>query len=155
MEHDQAHRVICARSMGIARGLDSLPDAAALVAGEPGIVFLFVGEVVSRDGLRCEAAVGSSVSPRYAAHQPTSGSDLCVVSRTADMVADSVQSKPLRIQACGRSIQAIAGADSIRARKVYASGEAVAEPSSSTALAKRIRALRAAPRSPSGMRARS
>jgi colanic acid biosynthesis glycosyl transferase WcaI len=142
-----------AGNLGFAQGLEVLLEAAALLADERDVRFLFVGDGVLRERLVEEARARSLGNVRFVAHQPYArvpeiyaASDLCVVALVGALDAEAVPSKFLRIMACGRPVLAMADAGSELAQEVAASeAGVVVAPSSAAAVADVVRALKGAP----------
>jgi len=152
-EHDLGHAFVVtyAGNMGLAQGLDVVIDAAELLANEPDVLFLFVGDGVLRERLMARAK--GLDNTRFVIHQPYArvpeiyaASNLCVVAMIGNVAAEAVPSKFLRIMACGRPVLALADAQSDLAREVTAAGAGVvASPSSAESVAQAVLAFRDAP----------
>jgi colanic acid biosynthesis glycosyl transferase WcaI len=116
---DRAFVVTYAGNMGPAQGLHTILDAAALLAGEPDLLFLLVGEGSLHEQLKAAVRERGLANVRILPHQPYdlvpqiyAASDLCVVPLTGQAGADAVPSKVYRIMACERPVLACADADS-------------------------------------------
>lgn len=115
----RAFVVTYAGNMGPAQGLDTILDAAALLAGEPGLLFLLVGEGSQHARLRAAAQERNLANVLVLSHQPYdlvpqiyAASDLCVVPLAGQAGADAIPSKVYRVMACERPVLACADADS-------------------------------------------
>jgi putative colanic acid biosynthesis glycosyltransferase WcaI len=111
--------VTYAGNMGPAQGLDTILDAAALLASEPGLVFLLVGEGSQHARLRATAQERNLANVLVLGHQSYdlvpqiyAASDLCVVPLAGQAGADAIPSKVYRIMACERPVLACADAGS-------------------------------------------
>lgn len=122
--------VVCyAGNLGPAQGLDTLLDAARLLADEPAIVVVLVGGGTLWDHLAGRIRDERLSNVRLVAHQPFSrvpeiygASQLSVVSQAAATGSDAVPSKVYRIMACGGAVLAATDAQSDLAQLVSAAG---------------------------------
>ena len=122
--------VICyAGNLGPAQGLDTLLDAARLVADEPAIVLVLVGGGTLWNHLGTRIREEQLSNVRLVAHQPFSrvpeiygASHLSVVSQAAATGSDAVPSKVYRIMACGGAVLAATDAESDLAHLIAAGG---------------------------------
>ena len=145
---DRTFVVTYAGNMGPAQGLDTILDAAALLAREPDLTFLLVGEGVLHDELRATARARGLANVLILPHQSYSvvpeiyaASDLCVVPLAANAASDAVPSKVYRIMACARPVLACADADSDLGELVRRAGcGTVVPPGSPEKLAEAVQA---------------
>jgi colanic acid biosynthesis glycosyl transferase WcaI len=143
----QAFIVTYAGNMGPAQGLDTILEAAALLAGEPGLRFLLVGEGSQHARLRATAQERDLDNVLVLGHQSYdlvpqiyAASDLCVVPLAGQAGADAIPSKVYRIMACERPVLACADADSDLGELVRDSGcGLVVPPGSAARLAEAVR----------------
>jgi colanic acid biosynthesis glycosyl transferase WcaI len=143
----QAFVVTYAGNMGPAQGLDAILEAAALLAGERGLLFLLVGEGSQHARLRAAALERNLANVRILGHQPYdlvpqiyAASDLCVVPLAGQAGADAIPSKVYRIMACERPVLACADADSDLGELVRRAGcGLVVPPGSAAALAEAVK----------------
>jgi colanic acid biosynthesis glycosyl transferase WcaI len=106
--------VVCyAGNLGPAQGLETLLDAARLLADEPGIVLVLVGGGTLWDYLASRIGDERLTNVRLMKHQPFSrvpeiygASHLSVVSQAVSTGSDAVPSKVYRIMACGGAVLA-------------------------------------------------
>ena len=144
---DRSFVVTYAGNMGPAQGLDTILDAAALLAGEPGLLFLLVGEGSQHARLKAAAEERRLANVLVLGHQPYdlvpqiyAASDLCVVPLAGQAGADAIPSKVYRIMACERPVLACADADSDLGELVRHAGcGLVVAPGSATGLADAVR----------------
>lgn len=143
--------VLYSGNMGQFCDLDTLVDAAALLAGEPGYRFLLVGE-----GLRKAAAQERArglpnvtflpLQPGSVFPQVLAAADACVVSLNSDCTEVAVPSKVFSFMAAGRPILAVMEEGNDLARLVRDEGlGACARPGDPRALADEIRKMRQEP----------
>jgi colanic acid biosynthesis glycosyl transferase WcaI len=139
--------VTYAGNMGPAQGLDTILDAAALLASEPGLLFLLVGEGSHHARLRATAQERNLANVLVLGHQSYdrvphiyAASDLCVVPLAGQAGADAIPSKVYRIMACERPVLACADADSDLGELVRRAGcGLVVPPGSAARLAEAVR----------------
>ena len=106
--------VVCyAGNLGPAQGLETLLDAARLLADEPDIVVVLVGGGTLWDHLALRIRDEQLTNVRLMTHQPFSrvpeiygASHLSVVSQAVSTGSDAVPSKVYRIMACGGAVLA-------------------------------------------------
>jgi colanic acid biosynthesis glycosyl transferase WcaI len=123
-----ARFVVCyAGNLGPAQGLETLVDAARLLADEPAIVVVLVGGGTLWDHLAARIRDERLSNVRLVAHQPFArvpeiygASHLSVVSQAAATGSDAVPSKVYRIMACGGAVLAATDAQSDLAQLVRA-----------------------------------
>jgi colanic acid biosynthesis glycosyl transferase WcaI len=155
----QAFVVTYAGNMGPAQGLDTILEAAALLAGEPGLRFLLVGEGSQHARLRATAQERNLANVLVLGHQPYdlvpqiyAASDLCVVPLAGQAGADAIPSKVYRIMACERPVLACADADSDLGELVRrAGGGLVVPPGSAASLAGAVKDAMRDPSTCAGM----
>jgi colanic acid biosynthesis glycosyl transferase WcaI len=111
--------IVYAGNMGPAQGLTTVLDAAQLSSHETDIVFVFVGEGISRDALVAETSRRDLRNVLFVSQQPYvrvpdiyAASDLCLVPLARGLTTEAVPSKVYRIMAAERRILAIAEPDS-------------------------------------------
>ena len=100
-----------AGTMGWSQGLDTVVEAARLLAGEPNLTFLLVGDGTERERLRQMA--GHLANVRFVPMQPKekyaevlAASDACLVALRPEDLTPVVPSKLLTIMAAGRPVLA-------------------------------------------------
>jgi colanic acid biosynthesis glycosyl transferase WcaI len=155
----QAFVVTYAGNMGPAQGLDTILDAAALLAGEPGIRFLLVGEGSQHARLKAAAQERGLANVLVLGHQPYdlvpqiyAASDLCVVPLAGQAAGDAIPSKVYRIMACERPVLACAEPDSDLGELVTRAGcGLVVPPGSAAGLAQAVRDAIRDPQAGAGM----
>ena len=138
--------VTYAGNMGPAQGLRTILDAAALLADEPGLLFLLVGEGSQHAELKATAQAKQLANVMVLPHHPYelvpqiyAASDLCVVPLAGQTGADAIPSKVYRIMACERAVLACTDADSDLGQLVTdARCGVVVPPGSADALAKAV-----------------
>jgi colanic acid biosynthesis glycosyl transferase WcaI len=143
----RAFVVTYAGNMGPAQGLDTMLDAAALLAGEPGLRFLLVGEGSQHARLRATALERNLGNVLVLGHQSYdlvpqiyAASDLCVVPLAGQAAADAIPSKVYRIMASERPVLACAHAESDLGELVTrAACGLVVQPESAASLAEAVR----------------
>jgi colanic acid biosynthesis glycosyl transferase WcaI len=111
--------VTYAGNMGPVQSLETVLDAAALLSGESGLLFLLVGEGSSYNRLEALTKDRGLTNVLMLPHQPYlmvpriyAASDLCIVPLALKAGADAVPSKVYRIMACERPVLACADDDS-------------------------------------------
>jgi colanic acid biosynthesis glycosyl transferase WcaI len=121
--------VTYAGNMGPVQGLHTILEAAALLAGEPGLLFVLVGEGSDQAHLRAAARDRDLANVMVLPHQPYelvpqiyAASDFCVVPLASRAGADAIPSKVYRIMACERAVLACTDADSDLGELVRAAG---------------------------------
>lgn len=103
--------VIYAGNIGLSQGLEHVVEATRLLAKEPSIRFVFVGDGAGKDGLQ-EAARSSGLSniqftpfqPRELLPQVLASADVSLITLKRGVGADSVPSKCYSILASGRPV---------------------------------------------------
>jgi colanic acid biosynthesis glycosyl transferase WcaI len=143
----QAFVVTYAGNMGPAQGLDTILDAAALLAHESDLRFLLAGEGSEHARLRAAVQERHLANVVILSHQPYdrvpqiyAASDLCLVPLAGQAAADAIPSKVYRIMACERPVLACADADSDLGELVRGAGcGLVVPPGSATALAEAVK----------------
>jgi colanic acid biosynthesis glycosyl transferase WcaI len=151
--------VTYAGNMGPAQGLDTILDAAGLLASEPGILFLLVGEGSEHARLRATAQERQLANVLVLGHQSYdlvphiyAASDVCVVPLAGQAGADAIPSKVYRIMACERPVLACADADSDLGELVRLAGcGLVVPPGSAASLAAALRDVMRDPTACDGM----
>jgi colanic acid biosynthesis glycosyl transferase WcaI len=148
-EHGLARTFVVtyAGNMGPAQGLDTILDAAALLAGAPGLLFLLVGEGSQHAKLKATAQERNLANVLVLPHHPYdlvpqiyAASDLCVVPLAGQAAADAIPSKVYRIMACERPVLACADADSDLGELVRRAGcGLIVPPGSAAGLAEAVR----------------
>jgi glycosyltransferase involved in cell wall biosynthesis len=103
--------VLFAGTMGRSQGLDVAMDAARRLAGEPGLVFLMVGDGSERGRLESMAAGLPNVrflpmQPKNAYPELLATADACLVTLATDVKTPVVPSKLLTIMAAERPVLA-------------------------------------------------
>jgi len=144
---ERAFVVTYAGNMGPAQGLHTILDAAALLTGEPGLLFLLVGQGSLRAELEGAVNARGLANVRVLPHQSYElvpqiygASDLCVVPLAGQAGSDAVPSKVYRIMACARPVLACADARSDLAELVQgAQCGVVVPPGSAKELAQAVR----------------
>ena len=146
---DQRLVVMYAGNIGPTQGLESVVEAAQLLASEPSIRFVFVGDGTSKAEL--EQSVRSKglhnvlfipFQPREMLPQVLATSDISLVALRKGLGADSVPSKLYSILASGRPVVAAADSDSDIASLIRESQcGMVTQPENPGALARAIRKL--------------
>jgi len=130
-EHGLEKRFVVsyAGNMGPAQGLERLLDTARLLLDEPGIVFLLVGDGVSRPALAERVRDERLANVRLLDQQPYArmpeiyaASDVSVVAQASSSGSDAVPSKVYRIMTCARPVLAVTDADSDLAALVREAG---------------------------------
>jgi colanic acid biosynthesis glycosyl transferase WcaI len=122
--------VVCyAGNLGPAQGLETLLDAARLLADEPAVVFVLVGGGTLWNAVASRIHDERLANVRLVPHQPFArvpeiygASDLSVVPQAAATGSDAVPSKVYRIMACGRAVLAATDARSDLAQVVTTAG---------------------------------
>lgn len=111
---DEVFAVTYAGNMGPAQGLDVLLEAARILADEPAVRLLLVGDGILREQLSGEAAALPSRNVVVLAYQPNAlmpqiygASDISIVAQAAATGSDAIPSKAYRIMASKRPILAI------------------------------------------------
>jgi colanic acid biosynthesis glycosyl transferase WcaI len=116
LEHGLADRFVVsyAGNMGPAQGLERLLDAAALLASEPAIRFLLIGDGIARAGLARRVDRDGLDNVTLLAQQPYArmaeiygASDLSLVAQASGSASEAVPSKVYRIMTCGRPVLAV------------------------------------------------
>lgn len=115
VEHGLADRftVLYAGNIGPVQGLDSVLDAARLVADDPDICFAFVGDGAARSALLSKARQLQLDNVRFIPYQPRgrmpevfSTGDISLVSLRRGSGFGALPSKTFQILACGRPVVA-------------------------------------------------
>ena len=144
---DGAFAVTYAGNIGPAQGLDIVIEAARLLADEPRVRFLIIGDGMLRKSLAVAAATLPTQSVTMMPYQPNSlmpqiygASDVCLVTQAAATGSDAIPSKVYRIMASSRPVVAVTEASSDLATLVRsAECGAVVEPGDAAGLAAVIR----------------
>jgi len=102
-----------AGNIGLSQGMDSVVDAAALLQGVPEILFLIVGNGVSRLGLMQKVEQLGLQNVRFLPFQPYdlipemyAAADTCLIPLRRGLTEDSVPSKLFTIMGAGRPVVA-------------------------------------------------
>jgi len=140
---DDCFVVLYAGNIGPTQGLENLMEAARLLAHEPKIRFVIVGDGSARDVLRhsaeracLENVVFLPFQPREILPRVLATADVSVLSLKKGFATDSVPSKLLNILASGRPVMAVVdpGSDISKIVREAHCGATV-EPENPTALA--------------------
>ena len=108
---DRSFVVMYAGNIGLSQGLEHVVEAAKLLASEPSIRFVFVGDGAGKEGLE-EAARSSGLTnvqlipfqPRELLPQVLASADVSLITLKRGVGADSVPSKCYSILASGRPV---------------------------------------------------
>jgi len=108
---DHSFVVMYAGNIGLSQGLEHVVEATRLLAGEPSIRFVFVGDGAGKDGLQ-QAARSSGltnvqfipIQPRELLPQVLASADVSLITLKRGVGADSVPSKCYSILASGRPV---------------------------------------------------
>jgi colanic acid biosynthesis glycosyl transferase WcaI len=108
---DHSFVVMYAGNIGLSQGLEHVVEAARLLASEPSIRFVFVGDGAGKDGLQ-QAARSSGLAnlqfipfqPRELLPQVLASADVSLITLKRGVGADSVPSKCYSILASGRPV---------------------------------------------------
>lgn len=118
-----------AGNLGPAQGLDCLLDAAALLADQPDVIIVLIGDGSLAASLAQRIREEHLSNVRLVPYQPFArvpeiygASDLSVVAQAVATGADAVPSKVYRIMACGRPVLALTDPGSDVARLVTDAG---------------------------------
>lgn len=141
--------VLHAGNMGLAQNLDTVLDAAALLADRPEILFLFIGDGSRRQALEASATARGLDNVRFLPFQPRdqmrwtyAAADVCLVSLKAGLSGYIVPSKLYPILAAGRAyIAAVDETSEVAAITERFGGGLLAPPGDPAALAGAVRRL--------------
>lgn len=110
---DDHYVVLFAGNVGLSQGLESMLEAAHLLADKPDILFVIVGNGAAKAGLVKQAKEMSLANVRFLPFQPHgrvpelyAASDLCLVPLRRGITQDSVPSKVYTIMAAGKPLVA-------------------------------------------------
>jgi len=103
--------VMYAGNLGYTQGLEQVLEAARLLAGEPSVRFVFVGDGPVKAGLEQAAAIGGLRNVRFIPMQPRevlpdvlASADVSLITLKKGFASDSVPSKFYSILASGRPL---------------------------------------------------
>ncbi len=114
-QHDLDDRfvVLFAGNVGLSQGLESVLDAAQLLAHEPHVLFLIVGSGAAKDGLMKQAEKMELDNVRFLPFQPHgavpemyASADVCLVPLRRGLTEQSVPCKVYTIMAAGKPLVA-------------------------------------------------